>query len=134
VYLITNNFLCDRKSYQKYRYTLRISNRDHASLLFDSVRFLQPEVASIWFLEHIFREFKDHHDHLDRICLGKALRHPGSNRTYGTSTVTGCGHHANTAIQRPNGLGERPFLHSTCSLLTFSTRRHRSVFLPGGHA
>jgi hypothetical protein len=70
------------------RYSLSILEGNYASLSFEYVRFLEAEVASIWLLKHIIGVSKDYHIPLDLIRL-----------------VTGVGHYANTAIQRPKSFG-----------------------------
>ena len=44
--------------------------------MFGCSRFLQAEVASIWFLEHIIDFSYDYHVPIDLIHLGKTLCHP----------------------------------------------------------
>lgn len=68
------------------RYTFLSSEGSYPGVSFDNIRFLQADVAAIWFLEHIMRVSKDYDVPADLVCL-----------------VTGVGHHANTSIKLEKG-------------------------------
>ena len=68
---------CSCQSHHKCRYPLLASEGDYPSIWFDSIRFLQADVASIWFLEHIIGVSKDYHVPADLVGLGKTQCHHG---------------------------------------------------------
>jgi len=111
-----SKLFCGRQSHRKYRYCLFISDGVYVSLSFDHVTFLQAEIASIWFLEHIIQISKSHSIPANLICLGKTLWNPVFNLIHWLP-VTGVGHYANTAIQRQKNCGEWLSFHWKCLLI-----------------
>ena len=68
---------CSRGSHWKCRYSFLTLEGGYPAVSCDNIRFLQADVASIWFLEHIIRVSNDYHVPADLVCLGKTQYHHG---------------------------------------------------------